>query len=287
MTLPTFVGIGAMRCGTSWLYAQLRSHPEVFMSQPKELNFFSDEYARGLDWYERHFPAPGEATRYRAIGEITPTYLSSPHVPERLRADVPRAKLVAILRNPVDRAYSEYTKALRDRTSRTTFDAFLRNRPEALTRGDYAEQLDGFYEAFPSERILVLVYERATVDFAYTTSAIGRFLGIDEAGFDRNEMTATVNPSYSPRFPRVYASAVRARRFLVRRGLGRLAAAAQETRVSQRIRRGFRPSDTVVRFPSIDPATRRRLNERYAAGIDRLESRIGEDLSIWRGAAAP
>ena len=85
MTLPTFLGIGAMRAGTTWLHDLLASHPDVFVpARRKEVNFFSFYYERGLSWYERFFPPESEAQNYRAIGEISPIYLYCDPCPERI-----------------------------------------------------------------------------------------------------------------------------------------------------------------------------------------------------------
>ncbi|MBI3799922.1 MAG: sulfotransferase domain-containing protein [Deltaproteobacteria bacterium] len=142
MTLPNFLGIGVMRAGTTWLYAQLRTHKQVYISPQKELNFFTDFYDRGIGWYSGHFPSAQEAVQYKAIGEITPTYIADPDAPARIRAHMPESRLIVMLRNPVDRAYSEYTKTLRNFNFKGTFADFVAQSKNVLDRGYYTEQLE-------------------------------------------------------------------------------------------------------------------------------------------------
>lgn len=104
--LPTFVVIGAMRSGTTSLASNLRMHPEVFVPDRKELHFFDKRFDRGVGWYARQFAG---VTTERAVGEATPNYMYRPEAIDRMAGTVPDIRLVAILRNPVDRAaYSRY-----------------------------------------------------------------------------------------------------------------------------------------------------------------------------------
>ena len=121
MTLPTFLIIGTMKGGTTSLHRYLRQHPEVFMPERKELNFFLDEYAgppidppeernwsRGITWYERQFAG---AERERAVGEASANYSRYPTYPgvaERIAEVVPKVKIIYLVRNPIDRVFSHY-----------------------------------------------------------------------------------------------------------------------------------------------------------------------------------
>ena len=103
--LPTFIGIGAQRAGTTWAYNCLAEHPQVFMTRKKEQHFFYVNYSRGLDWYAAQFAGAGSAV---ARGEITPDYLYHPEALANIARDLPDARLFVILRNPIDRAVSAY-----------------------------------------------------------------------------------------------------------------------------------------------------------------------------------
>jgi hypothetical protein len=104
---PDFIGIGAMKAATYWIYHCLDAHPEICMSSRKELHFFEKpaNYRMGIGWYTSHFSHCSEG---KVLGEITPAYLSSPDAPVLIHRHYPRVKIFACLRNPVERAYSHY-----------------------------------------------------------------------------------------------------------------------------------------------------------------------------------
>ena len=135
MSLPTFLVIGAQRAGTSLLHQILLGHPEVYVPRErKEVHYFDRYFERGVAWYEGYFPAADAARSYRAIGEITPDYLATEEAPARIHALLPACRLIAILRNPVDRAYSWYQHARRSRNERRDFGIFVQE-PHRLLEG--------------------------------------------------------------------------------------------------------------------------------------------------------
>ncbi len=114
-TLPDFLVIGAQKCGTTTLYHHLTQHPHVGRAATKELHYFDNYFDKSVEWYRRCFPPPKWTDGRRTItGEATPKYLNHPAVPERAAAVVPRAKLIALLRNPVDRTYSSFHHSARN-----------------------------------------------------------------------------------------------------------------------------------------------------------------------------
>src|SRR4051794_34667074 len=102
--LPNFVIVGAPKCGTSSLARWLMQHPEVYLVPEKELHFFTGFWDQGIGWYENCFSPNGQ----RAIGEASPSYLADHTAHERMASVIPDAKLIAMVRNPIDRAYSHY-----------------------------------------------------------------------------------------------------------------------------------------------------------------------------------
>ena len=209
-TLPGFVILGAQRGGTTSLYRYLASHPQVRHAKRKEVHYFDTHYGHGLDWYTEHFAAdlaPGEIT-----GEASPYYLYHPAVPARLRAAVPDAKLIAMLRNPVDRAYSHYLGKHRRRYDALSFEDALDAEEERLageeerlltddaavshnhqqfsyaSRGDYAEQLERWFAAFPREQVLVLESEAFFRRTPEVLAEVQAFLGLPHAELDTGEV---------------------------------------------------------------------------------------------------
>ncbi len=171
--LPDFVIVGTQRGGTTSLYRYLSEHPDVTPAWRKEVHFFDRYYGKGMEWYRAHFPTRDEAG---VVGEASPYYLFHPAVPDRIRAVVPRAKFIALLRNPVDRAYSQYQMNLRKGFETLSFEDAIDQERERLngsddptsrawrhfsylTRGVYIEQLNRWLSVFPSEQLLVVKSE--------------------------------------------------------------------------------------------------------------------------------
>ena len=169
MPAPTFVCIGAQKCGTTWLASAVAQHPEVGTGRKKELHFFDQRarYERGIAWYERQFRV-GPATR--AIGEFTPNYwrtvgTATPTTflgaADRVASAYPDLQLLLCLRDPVERAVSAYFHNIKaGRLSpEVPFAEALRARPGLRDFGRYGTQLEAWLAHYPLERFLVLVYE--------------------------------------------------------------------------------------------------------------------------------
>lgn len=173
--LPTFIGLGAQRAGTTWAYNCLAQHPQVFMTAKKELHFFYAHYARGIAWYESQFAGAGDA---RARGEISPDYMYSAKALENIARDLPAVKLFVILRGPIDRAISAY--ALRhDRNEGMSFGEALRQVPSLVDRGMYCKHLDNVYNLFPAERVKVLLYDDLVARPGVFLDELYAFVGVD------------------------------------------------------------------------------------------------------------
>ena len=181
MTLPDFLIIGAMKCGTSTLQAQLVSQSGVFMSTPKEPNFFSDDavYAKGIGWYEQLFDgaAPGDLK-----GEASTHYTKLPTYPEtlpRLRQVLKAPKLIYLIRDPVARAVSHYIHEWTMGNMSADIEAAFENHPELVDYSRYAYQIEPYFEAFGRDAIFLSTLEemtRAPQDFL---NRVGAFLGME------------------------------------------------------------------------------------------------------------
>jgi hypothetical protein len=200
--LPDFLIIGAQRGGTTSLHRYLCAHPGVLPATKKEIRFFDLNFARGLDWYRAHFPL--QAARFfrpgRVVtGEATPYYLYHPAAPHRAREVAPGVRLLALLRNPVDRAVSHYHLEIRAGHEDLPFQAALERelekqaagqapedeetslthrRQSYLSRGVYADQLQRWMSAFPREQLLVLSSERFYAEPAAVIEEALAFVGL-------------------------------------------------------------------------------------------------------------
>lgn len=196
--LPDFLIVGAQRAGTTALYDYLRRHPAVTGPAWKEVNFFDVHYRRGEGWYRGHFPV---RSRTRLVGEASPSYLLHPLAPARAAALLPDVRVIALLRNPVDRALSHYRHEVELVREPLSFEDALEQEEERmrgeiermvadpgyfshawwnhsyLARGRYAEQLERWLAAFPREQLLVLQSEQLFERPAETYARVLEFLG--------------------------------------------------------------------------------------------------------------
>jgi sulfotransferase family protein len=196
--LPTALIIGAQKAGTTALYAWLRRHPAVAGPAWKEVNYFDRRYAKGERWYRGNFPVARGAT---VVLEATPGYLFHPLAPLRVRGLLPAARLVALVRDPIARAYSHYQHEVTLGREPLAFEDAIEaeeGRMEGelermladpayfsyawwnytyLARGRYAEQLERWLAAFPEEQVLVVptddLAERPAETYAAVLAHVG------------------------------------------------------------------------------------------------------------------
>jgi hypothetical protein len=157
--LPNLVVIGAQKCGTSTLHYYLGLHPEIAMSDTKELNFFIEErnWPRGLEWYRAQFD-PDAPVR----GETSPNYTADPifaGVPDRMHAVVPDARLIFLVRDPLERIAAHWVHNVAKGRAEGDLAQTLRARSTYVARSRYHQQLQGFLALYPRDRILVLEQE--------------------------------------------------------------------------------------------------------------------------------
>jgi hypothetical protein len=261
--LPAFLVIGAQPTGAMSLFNALCRHPQVGGPTPakedvewsKELHFFDDNFWRGVDWYRSHFPLSVSASIVRRFGrdlvpgEITPSYILHPAAPERAAATVPEARLIAMLRDPIERAYAHYDNMKRQGLEQLPFEDAVAAEEERLageeerlradkrhssaryrncgyvTRSLYADQLERWLACFPREQLLVLRAEDFVADPSDVFAEAVAFLGL------------------RPWQPQGFGAAYR------------------------------------LVTPEIEPAVRARLEERFAEPNARLARLVGRDFA--------
>ncbi len=189
--LPDFIVIGAQKAGTSSLYFYLAQHPAIRMSALKEIHYYN-YYAlrgRGLSWYRSFFPLKIKS-RHAITGEASPYYLFDENVPARIKRDLPNVKLIVLLRNPIDRAYSAYNMNKRqenDPDGFPTFEEAIANPDMGceqsrlyLYRGRYAEHLRHWLKHFDREQFLFVKSEDLFRTPKKSLREVYEFLGVDE-----------------------------------------------------------------------------------------------------------
>jgi len=262
--LPTFIGIGAQRAGTTWAYNCLAEHPDVFMTRKKELHFFYVNYSRGLDWYERQFAEAGPA---RARGEITPDYLYHETALVNIAKDVPDARLFVILRNPIDRAVSAFALHA-DRYSGQTFSAALESDEELIDRGFYARHLRRVLAHFPRERLGIFFYDDLVDRPAEFVRSLYAFVAV-APDFKPASLGTRYNRVIYPRLQRL----------LLASGAGWIIDGVKKTALGAWVR--ARNSGTRRDSGIATKADIAKLREVFADDVVDLARLVGRDLSHW------
>lgn len=296
--LPDFFVVGAIKAATTAVDEYLRQHPDVFMSPVREPNYFAfpdrNPALRGPDGtqapvnhtsvtafedYRRLFAGAGETV----VGETSPTYLYWPGTADRIRRACPDARILIILRNPVDRAFSSYQHLLREDREPLAFPAALDAEPERIRRGygllwryvdvgRYTEQVRSYVERF--EDVRVWLHDELAADPDRFCEEIFGFLGLDPVTVDTSRR---YNVSGVPRrrwLHRLLTPPPRTRRTLYRlipRRLQSPLRALQSRMTARNLDRR-----------TLDPAVRERLNATFADEITNLEALLGRDLGHWR-----
>ena len=260
--LPTFVGIGVQRAGTTWIHRCLREHPQVCVPHvKKEVQFFNRHFDRGLEWYEAQFVVRPE---HVAIGEISPNYLSAPEAIPRMAAIVPHAKLFVVLREPVDRAYSAY-HLLSDQYRGLTFREAC-ERGTLIRLGLYAEQLQRLFQYYRRDQVRVFLYDDLRSNPASFLRDLFRWIDVDDSVHP---------PSTGRRYNRIVFPA--GQRLLRRLQLAWVIDAVKNSSVGESLKRIHA---TELEPPRCDDDVRF-LKQAFRDDIIRLQELICRDLSAW------
>jgi hypothetical protein len=283
--LPNLLVIGAQKCGTTSLHRYLDAHPEIAMSEPKELDFFVEHenraphlvdgnWHRGVDWYGSHFPDDVPVR-----GEASPNYTAYPNVPrvpERAAQVVPDARLIYLVRDPIDRIVSQYLHRVGASRERRPLDEVLADEDAAaryVDRSRYAMQVDRWLDHFPGERLLVLAQEDLRADAPSVLRRAFHFLSVDEL-FVSGEFTRAHQPS----------SEKRATAGVARRLERPLASAAHRLPLgaSRALGRAFRGTfGRTLDRPTISDERRRELGSLLHDDVERLRALTGQRFDSW------
>lgn len=275
MTLPTWLGIGAMKAGTTSLHALMKAHPGVAVPpHRKEVMFFDHQFHKGLEWYAEQFANAGPG----APGEITPNYLFDPEVPARVAEALPGVRLIVQLRNPVKRAHSQYKHFVRERNYQAGFPNFLLEHPNAIERGHYHEQLQRWLDHVDREQLLVVLFEDFTADPGREMQRVYAHIGVD-AGFEVPLAAAHQNKAGTPRYPRVQAAGRRVTSWMYAHDLEWAVSSLKAAGVQRLLQR---QSGAKATFPQMDRDTLERLESAFAPDVAALSSWLGRDLAeVW------
>jgi hypothetical protein len=268
--LPDFIIIGAAKAATTWIVHQLQQHTGVFLPGP-EPHYFSREHDRGVDWYADWFD---DASPTQTVGEKSADYLAHPLAAQRIAALQPGVRLVVQLRNPIERAYSDYCMLYRRGTVTSPPEAYLRHgadRPRFLEDGLYHRHLSRFVDRFPRRQLSLILHEDIKREPEAVITRLCDYLGI-ESHVAHGEVAARINAGEAPLLPLA---------------LRRMLAPIKPLAAPLRRQRWFRTVHAAMaRQPNYPPLTldlRRRLRDFYAADIEKLGPLVGRDVSAWLG----
>lgn len=276
--LPNFLIIGAAKSGTTWLYEKLRRHPKVYMPRVKELGFFSRSGSedKTREWYEKHFePA-------LAVGEATPNYLFHKRAPRRIANMMPDVKLIACLRHPTDRAYSHYWMSRGNGEVDCTFEeVVLQRRKPQIEQGLYGVQFDGYLSHFDRDQLLILISEEVFSAPSTSLNSICSFLRVDDTFYQGQEWIASSENRASRIRSKLVLEVISTIGGWMRHteGARQVLDALKASGLTDLIKEANRePRD----YPEMDPEVRKKLDERYASTVLRIEQLLGREIKVWR-----
>jgi hypothetical protein len=274
VTLPNFIVIGPGKTGTTWLYQCLAAHPDVRLARnTKETLFFNDYYGRGIGWYEKFFDGFAGAP---AIGEVSNTYFFAPEVPARIAKDLPKVKLIAFLRDPVDRVMSLYLFRLRNGLVTGTVDDAIANDPAMVSQNYFDEHLARWFAAFPRDQVFIALFDDLKRNPAGLLREVFAFLGVDP-NFVPDNASERVLEASTPRNPGMFHILKRFALWLRDHDFHRMLSWAKTNPLIMRVLTRPLGKDK----PKMSADTRTRLKALYRPHVEKTAMMIDRDLKDW------
>lgn len=282
MSLPNLIVIGAMKCGTTSLHDYLKAHPEIFMSQVKEIDFFLKErqWDKGVPWYESQFDSPlpwrGESSQ-----NYTKRHHFEPGVAERIAGMLPEARLIYIVRDPVVRIVSHYHEALEGGYNpKQGMNAFLTHDPannHYVRTSSYHYQLEAYLPFYALERIHILALEDLQENPLAAMNGIFRFLGVAEMDSE--------DAFRAPKNTRADKRSLTTLGRFVKSSDSRWIRALLPSRLKNRLRTDPRVSKGLLTQPiepeTLDDVVAERIREALAPDVAKFRKLTGMRFQMW------
>lgn len=272
--LPQFLIIGAVKAATTWIADQLRARDDVFLPGP-EPHYFSRDYDRGENWYASLF---ADARPDQLIGEKSADYLADGEAPARAATLLPDAMLIAQLRNPVDRAYSDYCMLYRRGHVGSDVAGYLDARskvPRFLHDGLYARHIARWLDHYPADRLKIILYDDIRAEPEHVLADVCRTLDLAPK-VDADLVRRRSNDSEAPLVPLPLRRMPQSIKALVAPLRGNPAFEATRRLLARK-----------VEYPRLTYDLRMRLTDYYADDVEDLGRLLGRDLSAWNNPAHP
>ena len=294
MKYPNFLIIGVQKAGTTSIYNYLGQHPQVYMSPIKETNFLEKDWEKvgkeqslynsnGIDTWEKYCQLFAGAKDEIALGEASPNYLFHyKSSVERILKYVPEAKLIAILRNPIERAYSDYLMHIRDEIGeQLSLKAEIELRPRSsflLKKGFYSTQLQYYFEHFDKSQIKIYLYDDLKANPVKLMQDLYKFIGVDNSFYpDMSEKVQTAQIPKSRLVNKLLRKQNPVRSFVAKNLKLFLPEAQRQKLRSQLIKLNSDGKDKA----KLNQEERKILQDLYQEEIVSLQELIGRDLSSW------
>ena len=268
MTLPNFLYIGPDKAGSSWLHEALLCHPDIFLSEAKDLYFFDRYYDRGLSWYEAQFR--NASPQQSVVGEVCPDSLANPLAAERITASLGDARLMVTLREPASRAFSSYLYMRKHGLGPTTFRRALETFPELIDHGRYATQLRSYAAYTSRKRLHIALFDDLQDDPQSFIDSTVSFLGLPPITLDAEVLEPRL-PASKARVVPVAFVARRSAEWVRRHDGAALVGRVKRSRHVQRLL--YKPLGDEV--PTLDPADESYIREQLADEVHQVESEFG------------
>ena len=265
--LPNFLGIGAQRAGTTWVYNCLREHPQVYMASSKELHFFSYNFDKGLCWYESQFQSRNNET---AVGEITPNYLNVVNAIPRIAECIPDARLLVILREPLDRARSAYRLLKAAKYDGIAFADACKVNSYLAHLSLYSSQMERVFRYFDRAKVMVALYDDVQATPKGFLGELFRFIGVDDS-FEPPSAKERYNQVLYPRLQSV----------IERVGLGPSLEVFKRTSIGKLTKRIHSTSVATSRGVNESYEVSACLRNKFREDLLKLQDIIDRDLSAW------
>lgn len=284
----TFIGLGGQKCASTWMYKILQEHPEVALSKYKELNYFSDQYILGQDWYERFFEGINKSVK--AVGEISPSYLPHPLAPKRAYLYNPDFRIVIALRDPVERAFSNHLHMVRlgyVNGPDYSFEKGLKSNLMYIEQSRYATHLQNWLEFFPRESVHVAFQEEIASHGTEVANNIYRLLGLS-LNYQSSNAQSRFNESRIYDDKGIYGAIKSGAIFMRSIGLDSFVQATKKVEFIESWRRSSGRDLRQIVPPMLDE-TRERLTDELMPEMETLRNLLGRDSlpwSSWRSAVS-
>lgn len=276
--LPNFIYIGPDKSGSTWIYFALKEHPEVCLSSVKDIYFFDKYYYKGAKWYEKHFKKCIYKKNIKAIGELSHDYLFSETALNKIKNLIPDIKLITSLRNPVDRAFSDYLHLKKHGLIKNNeeFITALNKYPEIVEKGFYDIYLNNYFQFFLRDNFLVLFFDELLTNPVLYISKIYKFIGVDHS-FKPSILNKKILEAKKPRNESVAYAIKKAAEIFRDLNLDVIVGNIKNMDIVQKLL--YVKYDTK---PKIKDSDKKYLLKIYEPHIKNLECLLNYDLSFWK-----